>query len=277
MAQGQIHRYVEPFVGGGAVFFHIAQHYNIDEYILCDYNRDLIVAYRTIKKAVEPIISLLSEMEKKHLEQAEENRKANYYNIRSEYNARGKEMDFDKYNQNWIIRTAEMIFLNRTCFNGLYRVNSKKEFNVPFGRYKNPTICNAINLRKVSHVLRSITIIQGDFEDTEEYIDNNTFVYFDPPYRPISETANFTSYARTDFDDQEQLRLARYYNRLDKKGAKLILSNSDPKNVNLDDNFFESAYEDFIIKRVQAHRMINSAADKRGLINELLIMNFTVS
>jgi DNA adenine methylase len=164
--------------------------------------------------------------------------------------------------------------MNRTCFNGLFRVNSKGEFNVPFGRYKNPTILDEETLLSVSHVFNSAKLIWGDFSEIEPYVDENTFVYFDPPYRPISQTASFKSYSKGDFNDEEQLRLARFFRDLDKTGAKLMLSNSDPKNIDQNDNFFDDAFDGFIIKRVEASRMINSKASKRGPINELLITNY---
>ena len=164
--------------------------------------------------------------------------------------------------------------MNRTCFNGLYRVNSKGKFNVPFGKYVNPKICDEENLIKASEILKNVKILNNDFEKTDEYIDENTFVYFDPPYRPLSNTSSFNSYSKEIFNDEVQERLADFYKRLHKKKAKLMLSNSDPKNTCQDDDFFDDLYSDFNILRVNAKRMINSNASKRGNVTELLILNY---
>jgi DNA adenine methylase len=167
-----------------------------------------------------------------------------------------------------------MLFMNRTGYNGLFRVNSQGEFNVPFGRYKNPRLLDAGNLRRVAALLQDVIIQQGDFEEIEPFVDRKTLVYFDPPYRPLSPTAHFTSYSAQIFDDQQQLRLADFFRRLDAKGSKLMLSNSDPHNVDPEDDFFERAYRGFRIERLQARRNINRNAGKRGKISELLILNY---
>ncbi len=267
---GSIKRYVEPFIGSGAVFFYVSQCYPIEEFFISDINPELILAYKTIQKNVEELIEILSKIQGEYLSLDEERRKEYFYLTRSEFNVLGKQIDLDKdgVREGWIKRTAQLIFLNRTCFNGLFRVNSKGEFNVPFGKYKNPTICDRDNLRAVSQVLQKTHIHHGDFTDCEKVVDKNSFVYFDPPYKPIGKTANFTSYSKDSFDDTQQLRLRDFFSLLDKKGAKLMLSNSDPR-----DNFFETAYERYRIERVKASRNINSNAQKRGKINELLIMN----
>jgi DNA adenine methylase len=167
-----------------------------------------------------------------------------------------------------------MLFLNRTGYNGLYRVNSKGDFNVPCGRYKNPRILDEENLHNVSAVLNRVSIRYGDFEDVADFVDDKTLVYFDPPYRPISETAHFTTYSKQAFNDNQQLRLADFYRQLDAKGAKLMLSNSDPHNIDPHDDFFERAYDGFRIERLQAKRNINRDPTKRGPISELLILNY---
>ncbi len=274
LASGSIKKYIEPFVGGGAVFLHLANCYEIEEFLISDINEELVLAYKTIQKNVEDLITILLDIQKKYLSLESEERKQYYYQIRSQFNLQRYQIDFQKYNQNWIERTAQIIFLNRTCFNGLFRVNSKGDFNVPVGRYKNPTICSSENLKAVSRVLQKTQIRQGDFTKCEDFVDEHSLVYFDPPYRPISKTANFTSYSQQTFDDAEQLRLRDFFKFLDRKGAKLILSNSDPKNEDLTDNFFEIAYEDYRIKKVKAKRNINCNAAKREQINELLITNY---
>ena len=171
-------------------------------------------------------------------------------------------------------KAALMIFLNKTCFNGLYRVNKKGLFNVPMGAYKNPMICDENNLKAVSEKLQRVTIVCGDYRKSEDFIDENTFVYFDPPYRPITDTASFTAYTENLFDDEEQIELARFVDAMHRKGAKVVISNSDPKNSNTEDDFFDNIYSAHKIKRVEATRMINCNSEARGKIKELLISNF---
>lgn len=271
---GKIQRYVEPFIGGGALFFHIVQRYEVQECFISDVNEELILAYKSIQKDAENLIILLKAMERKYYRLSPSRQKEYFYAVRFQLNEKRPSMNFAEYDESWLERTAQIIFLNRTCFNGLFRVNSKGEFNVPFGKYKKPLICSEDNLRAVSELLQHTQIRLGDFTECEQFVDENTFVYFDPPYRPISKTASFTSYSKYDFDDAAQMRLASFYRLLDRKGAKLMLSNSDPKNENPRDQFFEDAYRDFHIERVKANRIINCNADKRGAINELLIMNY---
>ena len=164
--------------------------------------------------------------------------------------------------------------MNRTCFNGLYRVNKSGKFNVPCGKYKNPTICDSKNLRNLSKLIQNVIFEYGDYKKSSEYVDDKTFVYFDPPYRPLSITSGFTSYTKEDFNDENQKELAEYYNKLNLKNAKLMLSNSNPKNTNENDNFFEKIYKGFNINEVSAKRMINANAKGRGEISELLITNY---
>ena len=175
---------------------------------------------------------------------------------------------------NSTLRAALFIYLNKTCFNGLYRVNRHGAFNVPMGSYKNPNICNIDNLLLVSNKLQSVNILNGDYKDTENMIDEHTFVYFDPPYRPLSKTSEFTSYNETEFNDDNQRELAKYIKALAEKGAKVIASNSDPKNTNPDDDFFDELYKPLEIHRISAKRSINSKKDGRGKISELLITSY---
>lgn len=274
LSTGLITQYIEPFVGGGAVFFQVANLYPVPEFVIADVNPELILAYQTIQRAAESLIDYLGFLQTDYLALPEEERKDFFYQVRTEYNQQRKQINFDTYSSEWIKRTAQLIFLNRTCFNGLFRVNSKGEFNVPFGRYKKPRICDESNLRSVSQVLQQTKIQQGDFTQCEKWVNDRSFLYFDPPYRPLSQTSNFNAYAKKRFDDEEQLRLRDFFQRLDKKGAKLLLSNSDPKNEEQTDDFFEKAYRDYHIERVEAARNINSKGDKRGKIKELLIMNY---
>ncbi len=274
LAQGTIVKYVEPFVGSGAVFFYLAQVYEFKQLYISDINPELILAYKTIQQNVNTLIELLNELQNKYLSFNEFQRKEFYYHIRSQYNLQRKAVNFQNYSETWQERTAQLIFLNRTCFNGLFRVNSKGEFNVPMGKYKKPLICNSENLKAIAKILQQTEIHNSDFTDCEQWVDSQTFVYFDPPYKPISATASFTSYSKHIFDDNEQLRLRDFFQQLDAKEAKLMLSNSDPKNEDPNNHFFETAYSNYTMERVQAKRNINSNAQKRGKINEILVMNY---
>ena len=260
-------KYAEPMVGGGALFFSMLSKYQFEELYISDINAELINAYVAIKRDVETLIERLKEMQMTFLPLDENSRKFYYYNVRDKFNT-------VKLNDGTSTEKAALfIFLNKTCFNGLYRVNRKGLFNVPMGAFKNPTICDAENLRNIHNALQNVAIVCGDYTLSKSFIDNKTFVYIDPPYRPISETSAFTSYNSDAFDDNEQIRLAKFIDEINAAGAKIVLSNSDPKNVNPEDNFFDDLYKSYRIHRVSATRMINSNAEKRGKISELLICN----
>ena len=269
LKSGQIERYIEPFVGGGAILLDVLQKYDVKEAYAYDTNQDLVNTYNVIKTDVDDLIKKLKKYEAEYLPLDDEGRKEYYYDLREEYNS--AEVMSGKLSTK---RAAQFIFLNKTCFNGLYRVNQNGDFNVPMGSYKNPTICDTENLLKLSKLLQNVQIICGDYHDTLELVNKDTFVYFDPPYRPLSITSGFTSYTKDDFDDEDQKNLAKYFGLLDSKDAKLMLSNSNPKNVNEDDTFFDDIYKGFKINELQANRMINSNSAKRGKISELLIINY---
>jgi len=223
-----------------------------------------------IKKHVDELIKQLLYLQKQFIPISTEDRKLFYNSKRDRFN-------YLKVNGNEdvnIEKAALMIFLNKTCFNGLFRVNKKGLFNVPMGSYKNPLICDEKNLRAVSEKLQNVNIVCGDYRNSENFIDEHTFVYFDPPYRPITDTASFTAYTENLFSDKEQIELADFVDKLNKKGAKIVVSNSDPKNLNADDNFFDNIYSKHKIKRVKANRMINCNGEARGKVKELLISNF---
>ncbi len=260
-------KYAEPMVGGGALFFSILSKYDFEELYISDINAELINAYQAVKNDVDILIAKLNEMQMLFLPMDENGRKYFYYTVRERFNSMAltEETATEK--------AAQFIFLNKTCFNGLYRVNRKGQFNVPMGAYKNPTICDDENLRNIHEALQNVTIVCGDYSLSKSFIDKDTFVYLDPPYRPISETSGFTAYNTDVFDDNEQIRLAKFIDEINLSGAKIVLSNSDPKNVNEDDNFFDDLYKNYKINRVEASRAINSKGDKRGKINELLICN----
>lgn len=264
-----INKYAEIFVGGGAVLFDILSKYKLDEVYISDKNLELINTYKSIRDNVDILIKSLKEMEEQYIPLDTENRKDYYYKKREEYNSLKINSEVNN-----IEKAVLFIFLNKTCFNGLYRVNKKGEFNVPMGAYKKPKICDEENLKNVSLVLKKVKIIYADYREGESFIDEKTFVYIDPPYRPLNTSSSFTSYTENDFSDKEQIELAEFINILNRKGAKIVISNSDPKNNDIDDNFFDKLYKNYNINRVKATRMLNSNASLRGAINELLITNY---
>jgi len=272
---GGLTTYVEPFTGGGAVFFDVVQRYPIARAYLYDANPELILIYRVVQGGVEALIKRLGNYAGEYLSRDQEGRKAYYYQVREKLNRQLETIDFDVFSEAWIDRAAMHLFLNKTCYNGLFRLNSRGLFNTPHGRYKNPRILDADNLRAASRVLQIATIRRGDFESCVDVVDDRAFVYFDPPYRPISKTAHFTSYSRFGLDDDDQRRLARFFARLHHEtGARLMLSNSDPTNETPDDDFFDRLYREFYRYRVSAQRNINSKAGRRGPIRELVVTNY---
>ena len=265
--------YIEPFVGGGAMLFYMLQNFmNIKQVVINDINRNLTEVYRVIKQEPEGLVYRLKHIEKQYLNITTEDGRKNFYlEMRRRFNEEVLS-SLDK--------SAILIFLNRTCFNGLYRENAKGKFNVPFGRYANPTICNAEVIYTDSELLNrfDVQILNGDFKDTAKAIDKTglTFFYFDPPYRPLSATSSFNSYVKEDFNDDSQRELADFCRMLDRKeNVCWMLSNSDCSAKNPDDTFFEDIYEGFDIQRVFASRMVNANASKRGKLTELLIRNYT--
>ena len=266
LIEGKIKTYIEPFVGGGAVLFHILQNYKIEKAYINDINKELINCYRCIKADVEEVIKPLSILENKYL--SSKDRAKCFYNVRERYNQihLNGHYDYEK--------CADFIFLNHTCFNGLYRVNKEGKFNVPHGKYKNPLICDKENLRLCSQLLQKVEISFGDYRQVLSNANKDSFVYFDPPYRPLIENNSFVNYDKSGFDDNDQIELSQNYKKLDKQNCLLMLSNSDPKNTNENDNFFDNLYKGFNIERVYAKRMINCQASKRGNITEIVVMNY---
>jgi len=261
--------YIEPFVGSGAVLFWMLNNFpNIEKVVINDINEDLINTYKTIASKPKELISILETLQSEFhgLERKAEAKKEYYYQKRDLYNKRKEEPSG---------QAALFIFLNRTCFNGLYRVNRKNEFNVPMGSYKRPTICDKENILAVSQVLQKVEILCGDFEESLNWADNNSLFYFDPPYKPLSETSSFNSYSNDEFNDHEQIRLRDFCRKLDALNHTWILSNSDVKGKDENDNFFDDLYSDFTIQRVDARRSINANPEKRGALKELLITNQT--
>ena len=265
-----IDRYVEPMVGGGAVLFDVLSKYHLKEVVINDSNAELMDTYVVIKTKVKDLIKHLQQYQVEYIPLDMEARKVYYAQKRDRFN----ELVGNFITNDIVEKAALMIFLNRTCFNGLYRVNRKGFFNVPMGVYKTPLICDENNLLLISEKLKKVKIKSGDYHLIADYVDKHTFVYIDPPYRPLTKTAAFTAYTQDAFGDEQQKELARFYGELAKKGVKVLLSNSDPKNVDVTDEFFDELYQDYNIHRVLAHRNINRNGAARGKINELLIANF---
>lgn len=264
--------YIEPFVGGGAMLFFMLQRFpNIKRVIINDINRNLTETYNVIKSSPEKLIMFLHDIETKYfLLSTQELRKNFYLEMRNRFN---------EENLTNIERSGLLIFLNRTCFNGLYRENSKGKFNVPFGRYNNPKICNDEVIFADSYVLNEcdVQILNGNFENISQYIDenNSNFIYFDPPYRPLNATSSFNSYVKDPFGDESQIALANFCRQLSQKeNVFWMLSNADCSASNPKDTFFEELYSGFDINRVYASRMVNANASKRGKLTELLIRNY---
>jgi DNA adenine methylase len=275
LKKGQITRYVEPFLGGGSVYFAISGKYAIKSALLSDINNDLILTYIVVQQKPELLLDQLKQFQNEYDSTIHEKRNDLFLSVREHFNRQRLEINYDKIAENWMPRAAQFIFLNKTCFNGLYRLNSKGEFNVPQGRYKTISILDEKNIMEASNVLQNATIMQAKYTACYDKIDRNTFVYFDPPYRPITQTSHFTSYTDNGFNDEQQLELSRFYRKIDReKGAKLMLSNSDPASTNPGDSFFQEAYNGYTIRRVYASRAVNCKSNKRGKINELLIMNY---
>ena len=244
----EFNKYIESFVGGGAIFFYLLP----KKSILIDINDDLINTYKIIRNNISELIELL----RKH-----KNEREYYYNIRH------ADRNSNTFND-WpdIQKASRTIYMNRCCYNGLYRVNSKGHFNVPFGKYKNPKFCDEINLKAVHYALQNTCLVNGSFEKCLDYAEKGDFVYLDPPYVPISESANFTSYTKENFGKNDQIKLFEVFKILDERGCKVMLSNSYSE-------FTLDLYKDYRINTLRAKRSINSDPNNRGEIKELLITN----
>jgi len=252
--------YIEPFVGSGAVLLWMLRAFpNIKKAVIADINQDLIQTWKNIARTPLAIIGILQTLQNEYyaIERNEVQKKEYYYAKRALFNARTSDS---------LTQSALLLFLNRTCFNGLYRVNRSNEYNVPIGSYKRPMICDAQNILAVSELLGKVEIICVDFEKTLKYAEENSFFYLDPPYKPLNETSSFTAYAANKFNDAEQIRLHRFCQKLNEYGCQWLLSNSDH-------HFFDNIYSHFQRQRVIARRSINSNPSKRGELTELLIKN----
>lgn len=252
--------YVEPFIGGGAMLFYMLQRYkNITSAVINDINKNLIECYKVIRDNPSSLIKILGEIQNE------------YYSLKNE--AAKKEYFLKKrvlYNMGDCVaveKSALLIFLNRTCFNGMYRVNKSGNFNVPFGKHEKPLICDSETIYADSELLKDVELLSGDFEDTLDRVVDNVFFYIDPPYRPLSETSCFNDYSKENFNDEAQIRLKFFCDKIHQRGGQFMLSNSDC-------SFFEDLYKDYSIKKVYAARNINSIASKRGKIAEIVVRNY---
>mgnify|MGYP003305654993 CR=1 FL=1 len=259
--------YIEPFVGGGAMLFYMLQKYpNIKSAVINDINPDLTLCYQVVRDNPTELIKYLGAIQSEyHALQTEEERKLFFLQQRDRFNTKSL---------NPIENSTLFFFLNRTCFNGLYRVNKAGKFNVPFGKYSTPTICDADTIYADSRLLQKVEIMTGDFEQTFVKINGNTFFYFDPPYRPLSNTSSFKDYSKEDFNDDAQIRLKHFCDRLNEIDVDFMLSNSDCLGKDGIDRFFDDLFIDYGIERVWASRNVNAIASKRGKLTELLVRNY---
>lgn len=259
--------YIEPFVGGGAMLFNMLQrHSNIKAAVINDINEDLTTCYKVVRDHPAELVASLTEIQNEYYSlHSEDLRKQFFMLMRDEFNSKALEP---------IRNTTLFFFLNKTCFNGLYRVNKSGLFNVPFGKYETPTICDPVTIYADSEVLQNVEIMTGDYQKTFKKAQGNTLFYFDPPYRPLSNTSSFNDYSKEIFNDIAQKRLKNYCDHIEKAGYAFMLSNSDCFNTPLRDRFFEDLYLDYYIDRVWASRSINANPSKRGKLQEILVHNY---
>lgn len=259
--------YIEPFVGGGAMLFHMLQnHKNIRTAVINDINSDLTTCYKVVRDNPTELIDSLKEIQQEYYSlKSEDTRKQFYILMRDEFN---------KKSLTPIKNTTLFFFLNRTCFNGLYRVNKTGLFNVPFGKYETPTICDPVTIYADSELLHNVEIMTGDYQHTFNKACGKTLFYFDPPYRPLSNTSSFNDYAKETFNDLAQERLKLFCDRIEEAGYSFMLSNSDCFNTPAKDRFFEDLYLAYTIDRVWAARFVNANPAKRGRLQEILVHNY---
>lgn len=255
--------YIEPFVGGGAMLFYMLQtHSNIQSAIINDINPDLTTCYKVVRDNPSALVDSLQQVQKEYYAlQTEESKKQFFLLMRDEFNTKALDP---------IRNTTLFFFLNRTCFNGLYRVNKSGFFNVPFGKYETPMICDPVTIYADSELLQNVEILTGDYQQTLSKAYGNTLFYFDPPYRPLSNTSSFNDYAKEAFNDLAQERLKLFCDRVSEAGYKFMLSNSDCK-----DMYFDDLYLQYVIDRVWASRSVNANPSKRGKLREILVHNYT--
>ena len=253
--------YIEPFVGGGAMLFYMLQtHSNIKSAVINDINSNLTTCYRVVRDQPAELIASLKDIQREYYALPSEERKQFFMCMRAEFNTKALDP---------IRNTTLFFFLNRTCFNGLYRVNKSGLFNVPFGRYETPIICDPNTIYADSKLLQNVEILTGDYQQTLSYAKGNTLFYFDPPYRPLNHTSSFNDYTKEVFNDLAQCRLKEFCDQVEQAEYHFMLSNSDCQ-----DMFFDDLYTQYIIERVWASRSVNANASKRGKLTEILVHNY---
>lgn len=271
---GIINNYIEPFLGGGSLFFHLKNKYQLKKAFLFDINPELILCYQVLQKSPKSLINRLYKIQERYLSKTKEERHDFYYQIRTLYNTQSHNFDYTRYGKEWVDRASFMIYLNKTCYNGLFRFNSKGYYNVPIGTHNDPRLFDENNILEVTRALKNTKIVCGGYKESYNFIKKGCFVYLDPPYRPINPTSHFVEYSKESFTDKDQIELSHFFKAAADNGALLMLSNSDPKNYNENDDFFEKLYEGYNFDRIPAIRKINCNANKRGPIQELIITNY---
>ena len=254
--------YIEPFVGGGAMLFYMLRaHSNIQTAVINDINPDLTTCYKVVRDHPSELVEALQQIQTEYYAfTSEVERKAFFMQRRDEFNTKSLDP---------LRNTTLFFFLNRTCFNGLYRVNKAGLFNVPFGRYDHPQICDAKTIYADSALLQKVEIFTGDYQQIFPFAQGKTLFYFDPPYRPLNNTSSFNDYTKEAFNDLAQVRLKEFCDTVDASGYHFMLSNSDCQ-----DGFFDDLYSPYIIERVWASRSVNAKASKRGKLTEILVHNY---
>lgn len=271
---GKIKNYYEPFLGGGAVFFSIIQKVKFEKCIISDINEELILFYNVVKNDPEKLIHFIDKYYKEYLNLSEVDKEKYYYDLRTSYNYERFNISYNDYSYLFIPRAAQLLFLNRTCYNGLFRQNLRGEFNVPFGKNYSPPVMDKNSIIEISKILKNVDVKCDDFQNVCEEIDgSNSFVYFDPPYKPISKKGGFTNYHKSNFTEKDQIRLLSTFNYLNSKNVKMMLNNSC---VNKDINAvsIESYYEAYNIDYIKSSSTMSSKIEHRKIINELVITNY---
>lgn len=267
----KIDTYVEPFIGGGSFFFYMAQKYKFKNKIISDINGELINLYKVVKEKPNELIHQAGKLQIEYNNLKDIDTKSEYfYDVRNRYNQCIAEGKTDNLN---VELAVDFLFLNKIGFNGLYRVNSKGLYNVPFGKREKATLFNERNIETVSKILEDTEIIHRDYQNTIDFANENSLFYFDPPYRPLSTSSSFTNYAKSSFNDTNQKELAEFCNKISVLGSEFALSNSDPKNSNADDDFFDLLYKNYHIERIYAQRMIGAKTASRGKVSEILVVS----
>jgi DNA adenine methylase len=274
LLKGKIKSYYEPFLGGGAFFLNLCSMQKFDNVILSDVNKELVLTYLVVKNNTQELLQFLHQFKETYLRLPDKQKEIYYYEMRDAFNIQRFSINYIVYNYNWISRAAQFIFLNKTCFNGLFRINQKGDFNVPFGKRYNPEIFIPNNLITISKLISNAEISSKDFSCvTSEYL-KDSFFFLDPPYRPLIKCSNFTSYNQIDFKESDQLRLVTFFKNIDRRGAKIMMTNSNPENGKKQDNFFYENYSSYNIHKIKSARMINNISGKRYILTDLLITNY---